>query len=150
MTDSVFVEIDFLVLILFSIVLPTGIYGYMMWKRTISRKTVLIFGIILIAISAIDLFLLQRLVEMAKVSTSLFDYRIFASELSIALYLLPVVFAGIGVNIISHILISHLIEAETQLDRERSLQLVRQGLSGRRDHDISCVASSTEVGNGYG
>ena len=105
MNDSIFVEVEFFGLTVFSLVLPVIIYGYMMWKQAISRKTVLLFGIILIAISGVNVILLQRLAEMAKASPSLLDDRIFASELSLALYLLPALFAGIGVNIRSHILI---------------------------------------------
>ena len=41
MIESAFVEVEFLVLIVFSLLLPVGIYVYMMWKRAISRKTVL-------------------------------------------------------------------------------------------------------------
>ena len=117
MNDSIFVEVEFFGLTVFSLVLPVIIYGYMMWKQAISRKTVLLFGIILIAISGVNVILLQRLAEMAKASPSLLDDRIFASELSLALYLLPALFAGIGVNIMSHILISHLTEAERKFDR---------------------------------
>ena len=117
MNSSVFLEFEFLMLILFSLILPVGIYGYMMWKKAISRKTVLLFGVILIVIAGVNIFLLQRLAVIAKSSPSLLDNTLFASELSLALYLLPLVFAGIGLNIISHILISHLTDAEKQFDK---------------------------------
>ncbi len=119
MGESVFVEVEFFALIFFSLILPVSIYGFMMWKKVISRKTVLLFGAILIAISGVDIFLMQRLAGMAKTSSSLIDDRIFASEISVALYLLPVLFAGIGVNLISHVLTSHLVDAERQFDREQ-------------------------------
>jgi hypothetical protein len=118
MSDSVFVETEFFVLILFSVVLPACLYAYMMWKQAISRRTVLLFGIILIAISGTGIFLLQRLAEIARTSPSLFDNVIFASEISVALYLLPALFAGIGINILSHVLISHLADAERRFDRK--------------------------------
>jgi glycopeptide antibiotics resistance protein len=117
-SESVFIEGDFFALIIFSILLPIGIYIYMIWKKSISRTTVLLLGIILIAISGIDVFLLQRLTAMAKTTPSLVDDIFFASESSVALYLLPLLFAGIGVNLISHILISHLGDAERRFDRE--------------------------------
>ena len=117
-SESVFIEGDFIALIVFSILLPVGIYIYMMWKKAISRTIVLLLDIILIAISGIDVFLLQRLAALAKTSPSLFDDIIFASEISVALYLLPLLFAGIGMNLISHILISHLGAAEKRFDRE--------------------------------
>jgi hypothetical protein len=57
---------------------------------------------------------------MAKLSSSMFDDKIFASEISVALYLLPAIFAGTGINVVSHILINHLIEAETRFERSIS------------------------------
>ena len=116
MNDSVIVKLEFFLWVLFSIVLPVGIYGYMLWKKIISRMSVLAFGVSLILISGVTVYLLQRLNELVKLSPALFDDRIFASETSVALYLLPVIFAGIGVNVISHVLISHLIGAERAFD----------------------------------
>lgn len=118
MNNSAFAEIEFSLLIVFSIILPVGIYSYMMWKKAISRRSVLFFGVILIAIAGISVYLLQRLNVIAKTSPSLIDDRIFASEISIALYLLPLLFAGIGVNLISDTLIRHLNDAERRYDQE--------------------------------
>lgn len=120
MQNSVFLEDEFFLLLVISIIVPVGMYGYMMWKRSISRKTVLLFGAMLIAIAGVTIFLLQHLADMAKASPSVLDDRFFASGLSIALYLLPVLFAGIGVNIVSHVLIAHLSDAERRFDRERA------------------------------
>ncbi|MDB5804987.1 MAG: hypothetical protein JWN73_2309 [Betaproteobacteria bacterium] len=119
MSESVFVESEFFMLILASFILPSGIYGYMMWKRAISRQTVLLFGFLLLAISGIVIVLLQVLRRMAKASHSLLDDQIFASEISVALYLLPALFAGIGVNIVSHVLIQHLGDAQRRYDQDR-------------------------------
>jgi len=118
MSHSAFAEIEFSLLIIFSIILPISIYSYMMWKKAISRKSVLGFGIILIVIAAVSVFLLQRLNVIAKTSPSLIDDRIFASEISIALYLLPLLFAGIGINLISDTLLRHLNDAERRYDQE--------------------------------
>ncbi len=110
------IQVDFLALIIFPFLLPVGIYAYMMWKKAISRITVLLLGIILIVISGVDLFLLQHLTQKAETSPTASMF--FAHEFSIALYLLPLLFAGIGVNMISHILVAHLADAEKQFDRE--------------------------------
>jgi hypothetical protein len=118
MSHSAFAEIEFSLLIIFSIILPVGIYSYMMWKKAISRRSVLGFGVLLIAIAGISIYLLQRLNVIAKTSPSLLDDRIFASEVSIALYLLPLLFAGIGINLISDTLIRHLDDAERKYDQE--------------------------------
>ena len=116
--NHVFLEIEFLALVLFSIVLPIGIYWFLYQRASIARLSVIGFSVLLIAISGIDVFLLQTIAELSKLTTDNFDNRIFASELSIALYLLPAVFAGIAVNLLSHVLIDHLHRAESRHDRE--------------------------------
>jgi SNF family Na+-dependent transporter len=116
MSATVFPEFEFVALVTSSIVLPIGIYAYMIRKRAISRGTVVVLGIILVALSGVDIVLLQRLTEMARQSPSLLDDRLFASEVSVTLYLLPALFAGIGVNVLSHVLISHLAEAERRFN----------------------------------
>ena len=118
MNESVFFEVEFVLLVIFSLILPIGIYAYMMLKKAISRKTVLLLGITLIVVAGVDLFLLQQLKGFAQASQSLLDDMFFVSELSIALYLLPALFAGIGINMISHVLINHLVDAERRFDRE--------------------------------
>jgi hypothetical protein len=55
---------------------------------------------------------------MAKLTPSLADDKIFVSEVSIALYLLPAMFGGIGINLLSHVLISHLYSAEKRFKKE--------------------------------
>lgn len=117
MNNSVFVEIEFFLLVVFSLVLPVCLYVYMMWKQAISRKTVLAFSIVLLTISGLNVFLLRTLAVAAKTSPSLLDDKIFLSEMTVALYLLPAIFAGIGINMLSHILISHLTEAEKKFEQ---------------------------------
>ena len=119
MNNSVFAVIEFWLLVVFSFVLPVGIYATMLVKKAISRRTVLLFGVILVVLAGVDVFLLQTLSVLAKNSLSLLDDFFFASELSVALYLLPAMFAGVGVNIISHVLISHLWSAERQFKSEQ-------------------------------
>lgn len=120
MSLSVFVEMRFWLLVIFSLVLPAGIYGVLLHSRSISSRAVLVFGIALVLISGVDVYLLQSLSSLAKTSPSLADDALFVSELSIALYVLPVVFGGIGVNLISHVLLRHLTEAEKRFEREHS------------------------------
>ncbi len=118
MNASVFVELRFWVLVVFSLVLPAGIYAVLLRTRAISRLAVLGFGIALVLISGIDVYLLQSLAALARHTPSMADDAVFLSELSIALYVLPVVFGGIGVNLISHVLLHHLTEAEKRFERE--------------------------------
>ncbi len=117
MKSSVFVELEFLLLVVSSILLPILIYGYLLLTRLISRWTVLFLGVVLIGLSGVDFVLLQFVAEKAKNTLSLVDDRLFLTEMSVALYLLPVVFAGIGVNLASHVLLEHLKAAEDRFDR---------------------------------
>lgn len=81
------------------------------------RNTVLSLGVLLILLAGVDIFLLQQLNGFAQTSPSLADDALFVSELSIALYLLPALFAGLGINLISHVLINHLVDAERRFER---------------------------------
>ena len=118
MSLSVFVELRFWVLVAFSLVLPAGIYGLLLATRSISRVAVLGFGVALVLIAGVDEYLRQTPASLAKTTPSLADNEVIMSELTISLYVLPVVFGGIGVNLISHVRLRHLTEAEKRFDRE--------------------------------
>jgi len=79
----------------------------------------MMWGVTLLAIAGVNVVLLRRLADLANVSPTLIGDTVFKSELSVTLYLLPILFAGIGVNMLSHILISHLTDAEKRFDQER-------------------------------
>ena len=118
MGNSVFTEISFWLIVAVSAVMPFGIYGVMLALRAISRSSVLMLGFTLVVIAGVDVYFLQSLAVTAKFTASLADDAVFISEVSIALYLLPAMSAGIGINVISHILISHLVEAERSFAQE--------------------------------
>ena len=118
MSLTVFVEVKFWLLVAFSFVVPVVIFGALLAKRAVSRITVLVLGLALVVIAGFDLYLLQSLIAMAKTTPSLADDALFLSELTLGLYLLPALFAGIGINVISHVLIRHLGEAETKFESE--------------------------------
>lgn len=118
MSQSVFVEVRFWALVVFSLVLPTGLYAALLATRAISRWAVLAFGVALVLIAGVDVYLLQTLAALARGTHSLADDALFLSELRIALYVLPLMFGGIGVNLISHVLLRHLFQAETRFERE--------------------------------
>ncbi|MHB1250434.1 MAG: hypothetical protein ACYCZL_13715 [Polaromonas sp.] len=111
-------EVKFILLVLGSVVLPPAIYGILLLKKAISRPMVLFFGVALIALAGTDIALINLLLESAKQTLSILDARYFASQLKIALYLLPALFAGIGINVVSHIVISHLVGAEKKFAQE--------------------------------
>lgn len=124
MRETVFFQIEFVLLVISSILLPSGIYGYLMLGRSFSRLTVFALGLVLLLLSGVDLYLLQSMATQVRSNASLLDGSFFASEISIALYLLPMAFAGIGVNLMSHILIDHIKEAEQRHDRQRAMMHV--------------------------
>lgn len=117
--NSVFFEARFWLLMLGSVVLPFCIYGVLMLKRAISRRTVLLLGFALIAIACFDVYVLQSLAQAATQSPSPIDDTMFVSELRVALYLLPALFAGLGINIVSHVLTNHLDQAERRFAEEQ-------------------------------
>ncbi len=118
MSHSVFTEVEFWLLVVFSFVVPLAIYWVLMVKRSIAKGTVLVLGCVLVGTSGMDIYLLQSLASMAKLSTSLADDAMFFSEVSLALYLLPALFGGIGINLVSHVLVSHLVQAEAKFKME--------------------------------
>ncbi|MFZ6756332.1 hypothetical protein ACO0K9_03865 [Undibacterium sp. Ji50W] len=118
MENTVFSELKFWLMMLTSFVLPFGLYSVLMMKRAISRQTTLMLGFALVAIAGLDVYFLRMLAAAAKLTPSLADDTVFVSEVSLALYILPVMFGGIGVNIISHVLVKHLDEANERFRNE--------------------------------
>ena len=120
MSNSVFFEFRFWLLVAFSLVLPVAIYVVLLATRSISRPAVLAFGVVLVLMAGVDVYLLQTLKSLAHASPALADDSLFNTYMSTALYVLPAVFGGIGVNLISHVLLRHLAEAEERFDREHT------------------------------
>ncbi|HNG51566.1 MAG TPA: hypothetical protein PLP08_18395, partial [Plasticicumulans sp.] len=105
MPHSVFVEIRFWLLVLCSLIVPSAIYVTLYLRRAVSPLTVLVLGLVLLLVAGLDVYLLQSIGNTAMQTPSLADDKLFVSELSMALYLLPLTFGGIGVNLISHVLL---------------------------------------------
>ncbi len=118
MNTTVFAEIRFWLLIFFSLILPFGIYGVLLVKKVISPRSVMFLGFVLVAIAGVDIYLLRHLANAARSTPSLADDAVFLSELSVALYLLPAMFGGIGVNLLSHSLVRHLTESERRFEED--------------------------------
>lgn len=120
MESSVFVELKFWFLIFVSLVLPVLMYLLQRRKTRATPLYVLIFGLVLVAISGIDVYLLQGLATASQWTPSLMDDDLFSSELSFGLYVFPVLFGGVGINLVSHALLPHLMEAQTPQAEPRS------------------------------
>jgi hypothetical protein len=116
--QSVFVELRFWLLILLTFGTPMLIYGALLKRPAIVGAHVLMLGVALVAIAGLDAWLLQALKTLSLQTPALIDDYIFASEVSIALYALPVLYGGVGVNIVSHVLMEHLLLAEREAERD--------------------------------
>jgi hypothetical protein len=73
MTDSLFLRIEFFLLVTSSCLFPAGIYAFLYKIKAISRLSVLLLAITMIALSGLDVILLQHLAELAKSTPSLLD-----------------------------------------------------------------------------
>ena len=114
MNDIVFLKAQFWVLVISSILIPTWLCWIMLSRKKISRNTVIAFGVALLLLAAVDLILMPILYNQARQSKSTADDTVFASSYSVALYLLPLISAGLGVNLISHMLRSRLKFADVE------------------------------------
>jgi glucan phosphoethanolaminetransferase (alkaline phosphatase superfamily) len=129
--SSLYLESEFWILVVASMLAPVCVFTWLVRKRKISRLTVTMIAIALLMLSGIDAIALQRLSAKAKATPGLGDDRVFASEFSLALYLVPLITAGLGINLLSHVLNRHLIIAELEYDLERDLEQPETG--NRRD-----------------
>jgi hypothetical protein len=118
MQDTVFVELRFWLLVLFSLVVPALIVWTCLTVHALSRNTVLLLGLLLVGIAGFDFYLLQALARMAQRTPSLADDAIFDSEVTVGLYVLPALLAGVGINVTSHVLIQHLTDAQRRFARK--------------------------------
>ncbi len=118
MPGSVFVELKFWLLVLFSLVAPVSMVWACLTVRAVSRNSVLVIGLALVGIAGFDFYLLQALARAALKTPSLADDALFDSEVTVGLYVLPALLAGIGVNVTSHVLIQHLTDAQRRFARE--------------------------------
>lgn len=117
--SSLYLEGEFFGLVALSLLMPGIIAGWLIRRRRISRVSVVLVALTLVILSGTDAILLQRLSAKAKLTSDLLDDRLFASEFSIALYLLPLVTAGIGINLLTHVITEHVVIAELQYDQAK-------------------------------
>jgi hypothetical protein len=122
MNQSVFVEFEFWLLVLFSILMPTAIIWISLTIRKVSRNHVLAVGLLLVAIAGVDIYLLQALQRRSRETASTADDVIFDSEITVGLYVLPALLAGIGVNVVSHVIIQHLSDAQRRFIGQRAIR----------------------------
>lgn len=117
---TIFTELRFWVLVLCSLVLPTAIFVTLFVRREFSKATVLAFGLLLIVLAGVDIFMLRALALEAQATPSLADDVVFSSELSIALYIFPAAFGTFGLNMVSHVLMHYLKKKEALFEAHRA------------------------------
>lgn len=112
MNNPLYLEYEFWGVLACSVIFPTIIFVWISWKRSLSRFTLIAIGISLVFIAGADAIFLRLLSAKAKVTPGIIDDHIFVSEISIALYIIPLILAGVGVNLASHVLCNHIIITE--------------------------------------
>ena len=118
MGSTAFAELEFWLLVIMSMIAPLLVWRVLHSTRDPSRSSIFSLGLSLVAISGTAFYLLQTLAAQSKQSPSLADDVLFASELTLSLYLLPALFAGIGINLISDRLIRHLRDSDDASGRD--------------------------------
>jgi hypothetical protein len=120
---TIFTELRFWALVLCSLLLPAAIFVTLFVQREFSKATVLAFGLLLIVLAGVDIFLLRALALVAQATPSLADDIVFSSELSIALYIFPAAFGTFGLNMVSHVLMHYVKQKEARFEAHQlSLQ----------------------------
>ncbi len=106
-SQEINIIISFWSLVIISLLFPGSIIFYLTRKQSRNRYAILFCGIALVILAGVDMLILQRLGVLAKATSMKWDDPIFSSELSIALYVLPLTCAGIGIDIISYVITCH-------------------------------------------
>ena len=108
MGKPIYLEYEFWALLICTIIVPSAVFIWMMMKRKFSQISIVAIGVLLVVIAGMDAIFLRILSAKAKISPGILDDQIFVSEISIALYIIPLILAGVGVNLASHVLCNHL------------------------------------------
>ena len=68
MNQNIYYETELILLVILSVIIPAGIYGFLYSKISISRWTVVAFAMLLVGVAGIDVILLQSISEQARVA----------------------------------------------------------------------------------
>lgn len=141
---TIFTQVRFWVLVLCSLVLPAAIFVTLFVRREFSKATVLAFGLLLIVLAGVDIFMLRALALEAPATPSLADDVVFSSELSIALYIFPAAFGTFGLNMVSHVLMHYLKKKEALFEAHRAPAAETTATQGRPVRErVRAPAAST-------
>ncbi|MGJ7525257.1 hypothetical protein [Variovorax sp. GB1P17] len=131
---TIFTQLRFWSLVLCSLVLPAAIFVTLFVRREFSKVTVLAFGLLLILLAGVDIFLLRALAIVTKATPSLADDIVFSSELSIAVYIFPAAFGTFGLNMVSHVLMHYLKQKEARFEAHQIQPAPQTAARGRVVH----------------
>lgn len=108
MNDTVFYRAEFWALVAVSLGFPLALIADLLRKVTVSRRWLVGSAMLLLLLAGLDVALIGRVQELARLTPGLADDAVFLSESQVALYLLPYIAAGVGINLLSFAITQHL------------------------------------------
>ena len=106
--DSILIKAEFWGLVAVSIALPVAVIWHLVRVVRISRALLIGYSITLMGVSGLDAVLIKAIAVLARQTSSLADDKVFLGEYSLALYLLPLISAGVGMNLLTYTITRHL------------------------------------------
>lgn len=108
LTDTILVKAEFWALVATSLALPVAIIWHLVRAVRILRRVLIGYSILLMVVSGLDVILIKAIAVLARETSGLGDDKVFLSEYSLALYLLPLITVGVGVNLLTYTITRHL------------------------------------------
>ena len=108
LTETLLVRFEFWGLVIAAIALPLIVLMALLKSKTIARARLIGCAAFLILLGALDIGLLRSVMVLARSTPGFVDDAVFLSEYSAALYILPYLSAGVGVNLLTHAITHHL------------------------------------------
>ncbi len=131
---SINVEVE-VWLLLISCLLPVFfLLIHLVNRKPMSRLWLFFWGIVFILLGGINIVVLRRLGDIVMKSRQTWDDVVFGPTYSIAFYVLPLVCAGIGVNLITEVITSD-VPMERKAGRKRKKIEERQHKDGQKSRE---------------
>jgi hypothetical protein len=108
LSDTILVKAEFWALVATSLALPVAIIWHLVRAVRILRRVLIGYSILLMVVSGLDVILIKAIALLARQTSDLADDKVFLSEYSLALYLLPLITVGVGVNLLTYTITRHL------------------------------------------
>jgi hypothetical protein len=132
-------------LLLISCLLPVlFLLIHLVNRKPISRLWLFFWGVVFVLLGGINIVVLRRLGEIVMQSQHTWDDVLFGPTYSIAFYVLPLLCAGVGINLITEVITSGIPmernsphRHEKTVERERSLPENSQTSESHPDNPTS-------------